>query len=284
MSVEQRPKPGRAARRRRRDRLIATLGTLACHAFMLFVVLASWGRPPIAPPEPPPMEVTLVTPPPPAPVIVAPAAEPAPAASPAKAVGPKTPTPPQPAKVQPPPTPKRIVKVVQPSEVPPRIVPPEPAPPLTEPSVTSAQLASAITADSEAAGDAGLGAGDGVGSGSGGGGSGAGGRCDMVRRLQRALRDDASVRSAIARAHRAPGFEGRPLVVWNGDWVQHGDEEGKGLASLRQAIAVEVGFAPKACRSQAMRGLVMLSLNDSRGTRVILGAGAWRWSDLLFAR
>jgi hypothetical protein len=284
MSVDaQRPQSGRAARRRRRDRTVATIGTLAGHALVLLVVLASWGRPPIAPPEPPAMEVTLVTPPP-APVVIAPAAEPAPAPSSAKAAGPKTPTPPKPAKVQPPPTPKRIVKVVEPSEVPPRIVPPEPAPPLTEPSVTSAQLASATTADTEAAGDAGLGAGNGEGSGSGGGGAGAGGRCDMVRRLQRALRDDASVRSAIARAHRAPGFEGRPLVVWNGDWVQHGEEEGKGLASLRQAIAVEVGFAPKACRSQAMRGLVMLSLNDGRGTRVVLGAGAWRWSDLLFAR
>jgi hypothetical protein len=74
-------------------------------------------------------------------------------------------------------------------------------------------------------------------------------------------------------------------VVWNGEWVQHGLEEGKGLASVRQAIAVEVAFAPRPCRAQPMQGLVLLSLNDAPGSpRLVLGAGAWRWSDLLFAR
>jgi hypothetical protein len=215
--------------------------------------------------------------------VVAPTAEPAAESSPAKAAGPPKPVPPKPAPVHAPPPPQRIVKAA-PSEVPPRIVPPEPAPPRTEPSVSAAELASAVTADSEAAGEGGQGVGGGDGSGSGGGGAGSGGRCDMVRRLQKALRNDASVKAAIAQIRRAPGFEGRPLVVWNGDWVRHGDEDGKGLASVRQAIAVEVGFAPRACRSQPMRGMVMLSLNDGPGARVVLGAGAWRWSDLLFAR
>jgi hypothetical protein len=284
MSVEaQAHDTGRASRRRRCSRLAATVGSLAVHALVLSAVLASWGHPPIIP-EPPAMEVTLVTPPPPPPVIVAPAAaDPAPDSTPAKAAGPPKPTPPKPAPVHAPPPPQRMVKAPPPPEVPRRYVPPEPTPPRTEPSVSAAELASATTADSEAAGEGGLGAGGGDGSG-GGGGSGSGGRCDMVQRLQKALRNDAGVRAAIAQVHRAPGFEGRPLVVWNGDWVRHGDEDGKGLASVRQAIAVEVGFAPKACRSQPMRGLVMLSLNDSPGSRVVLGAGAWRWSDLLLIR
>jgi hypothetical protein len=34
-----------------------------------------------------------------------------------------------------------------------------------------------------------------------------------------------------------------------------------------------------------MRGLVLLSLNDAPGApRLVLGAGAWRWSDLTLAR
>ena len=78
---------------------------------------------------------------------------------------------------------------------------------------------------------------------------------------------------------------GKPIVLWNGDWVQRGGEEGKGLAGVRQAIAVEVAFAPQPCRVQAMHGLVLLSLNDAPGSaRVVLGSSAWRWSDLLFVR
>jgi hypothetical protein len=106
----------------------------------------------------------------------------------------------------------------------------------------------------------------------------------MVRRLQAALRGDAAIQATLAQAHRS-GAAGAPILVWNGDWVRRDDQDGKGLAGVRQAIAVEVAFAPKPCRNQPMRGLVLLSLNDRPGApRIVLGAGAWRWSDLLFAR
>ena len=269
---------GRGARRR----LAAGAGALAVHALAFLAVLHEWGK---EPPrlEAPPIEVMLVAPPPPPPPVLLPTGEPS-AGAPAEAPGPTVPDPPQPSKPTPPPTPQRITKAPEPTEVPPRYVPPEPAPQVTEVSVSAAELASATTAESEAAGGGG-GAGDGYGLGGGGDGAGRGGRCDMVARLQRALRNDPSVRRALAGARRAPGFEGRPLMIWNGDWVRHGAEEGKGLASLRQAIAVEVGFSPKACKSQSMRGLVLLSLTDSPGGgRVVLGTGAWRWSDLLEVR
>ena len=74
-------------------------------------------------------------------------------------------------------------------------------------------------------------------------------------------------------------------MVWNGDWIRSSSEDGKGLAGVRQAIAMEVAFAPEACRAEPMHGLVLLALNDGPGApRLVLGAGAWRWSDLLFAR
>jgi hypothetical protein len=170
------------------------------------------------------------------------------------------------------PPPKVRRTPVVPTEVKPRLAEvaetPEPAPP--EPQVSAAELASALTAE-----------GDGEsGEGGSGGGSGRGG-CGMVRRLQAALRSDARVRAAAAEAHRETG---RPILVWNGDWVRRGAQDGKGLAGVRQAIAVEVAFAPKACRDQPMRGLVLLSLADAPGApRIVLGeGGAWRWSDLLF--
>ncbi len=103
----------------------------------------------------------------------------------------------------------------------------------------------------------------------------------MVRRLQGALRRDGQVQAAVAQA-RAGGSGGGAILLWNGDWIQSRGEEGKGLAGVRQAIMLEVAFAPEACRLQPVHGLVLISLNDAPGAaRVALGSGEWRWSDLL---
>ena len=104
----------------------------------------------------------------------------------------------------------------------------------------------------------------------------------MVRRLQDALRGDAEVRAAIDAASRRLNASGRAIQVWDGDWLQNGAEAGKGLAGVRQAIAMEVAFAPADCRAEPMRGLVLLSLGEgAAASRVALGTSAWRWSDLL---
>ena len=110
-----------------------------------------------------------------------------------------------------------------------------------------------------------------------GGGGGGDGGCDMARRLQEALRKDALVQNAVAGA-RTP----RAILIWNGDWVQGHGEDGKGLAAVREAIMWEIGFAPTACRSEPVHGLVLLSLNQGAGgARLVMGGGDWRWSDLL---
>ena len=72
-------------------------------------------------------------------------------------------------------------------------------------------------------------------------------------------------------------------MLWNGDWVQTGGQDGKGLSAAREAITWEVAFAPEACRHQRMHGVVLLSLADG-STRFAIGSGDWRWSDLLGLR
>jgi len=202
--------------------------------------------------EPPVIAVELVEPPPP---VVTPPTPPTPEppdpAPPVKA-------PPKPEKPKPPPPPRIAAR---PARTPP---PPDVVPIAAGPSadgvseVSDAELAGAATA----------------GSGAGGG------ACNMPRRLQAALRKDRQVQAAVAEAHR-----GKAIRVWNGDWVRHGAQEGAGLAAVREAIMWEVGFAPEACRTERVRGLVMISLNDAPGSaRLVVGSGQWRWSDLLFSR
>lgn len=112
------------------------------------------------------------------------------------------------------------------------------------------------------------------------GSGGEGGSCNMPLLLQTALRRDHLARAALAEAHR-----GRPILVWNGAWVRRPGQEGEGLAAVRESIMWEVGFAPEACRSQVVQGLVLLSMGDNPDApQIVLGQGQWRWTDLLFSR
>lgn len=123
------------------------------------------------------------------------------------------------------------------------------------------------------------GAGTGTGSGSGGAG-GSAGVCDMVGRLESALRDDPDVVAAVRRS-LAGAEAGSALLVWNGDWVTSPGEAGKGLAGVRQAIAVEVAFAPAACRAERVTGYAVVALADEPAApRLAIGPGIWRWSEL----
>jgi len=208
------------------------------------------------------MAVELVAAPPP----VVPPTPPAPAPTP------PTPTPPEPPKPEPPkpappkPTPPRIKARVTPAHPDMAPVPAaeEDSAGEAEVELSDAQLASAATAGSGASG---------------------GGACDMTRWLQAALRKDRQVQAAVADAHRLGGSAGKPLFVWNGDWIRSHGQDGAGLAAVREAIMWEVAFAPAACRAQPVRGLVLLSLDDRPGApRLVVGSDRWRWSDLLHAR
>jgi len=111
------------------------------------------------------------------------------------------------------------------------------------------------------------------------GGGGGGGSCDLARAVQQALRRDPLVHTAVQGADRL----GKAVMMWNGDWVRSGGQDGKGLSAVREAIMWEVAFAPESCRNERMHKPVLLSLADGR-TRFAIGSGDWRWSDLLGVR
>jgi len=130
----------------------------------------------------------------------------------------------------------------------------DPKPPQSGVELSAAELAGAASADS----------------------GGGGGSCDLARQVQSALRKDSLVQAAVA------GSGGKAIMVWNGDWVRNGGEDGKGLAAVREAITWEVAFAPDACKSRPVHGLILLSMNTAPGAaKLAVGAGEWRWSDLV---
>ncbi|MBS0333569.1 MAG: hypothetical protein JSS35_12450, partial [Proteobacteria bacterium] len=224
--------------------------SVAAHLGLLAVLLtARQALPPGA--DLPPIEVALV----------GPTHEPDSGAPPAAA----------PAKAEPKPAPAQIKPTPPRADLKPIPAASRPEPDST-PELTDAQIATAATA----------GAGEGAGEGSG---VGSGGRpCDMVRRVQAALRKDPRVRAAVADAELARGAPGKALYIWNGDWIRSRGQEGNGLAAAREAIMWEVAFAPESCRAEPVHGLVRFSLADGSNAGLVLGGGTWRWSDLLRPR
>lgn len=224
-----------------------------------------------------PIVVDLFTPPPPPPPPPAPQSAPEEAApqDAGAASGPPTPDPPAA------PPPLRLREAPPTRQVPPVPIAPSTAPPVP---IAMASLSAAQLSGAARAGSGSGQSGDGIGGGNGNG-NGSGGACDMIRRLQDALRDDDDLRVAVAQAHGGLSSSSRALLIWDGDWIQNPGQEGKGLAGLRQAIAAEVAFSPRECRTQAVRGLVLLTLADAPGApKVALGTGLWRWNDLTGAR
>lgn len=242
----------------RRRRLITGALSGAIHVALLAALVTI--RPAATPaPAAPELIPVILAPPPPPPPPPEPQPQPQPEAEKPKPAPPKK-APPAPKKD--PVAPKLVVARIK------------PAPPTVVPIPASTKAAYGFTEASD--GDvAGASTAEGGGS---GGGSGAG--CNMTRRLQAALRKDRQAQAAMSQAHR-----GRPIMMWNGDWVRHPSQEGAGLAAVREAILWEVGFAPEACKAETQRGMVLISMNDGPGAaRLVVGSGAWRWQDLLFTR
>ena len=213
-------------RTQRWSRGLAAPVSVAAHAGVLAAVLLAHVEPPPAPIEPEPMTVALVSmarlmpPPPPPPKTPEPPAE-----------EPPKPAPPKPVK----PAPAKPLRKLHISKAP---------PPPDMPPVPAGKALTRVSGDT-----ASLDAGDGVSEGELAGawtaGSGPPGRpCDMVQRLERALRRDPDVRAAVARVRQNGTGSSRAVRLWNGDWIRSTGEEGEGLAGVRQAIMVEVGFAP----------------------------------------
>jgi hypothetical protein len=236
--------PSRPPRRRR---ALGLATSAAAHALIFAAVATAWKNPPTSF-EVQPIAVSLIQPPPPTP----------PPPPPKKPSTPRAPTHAEAAK----PPAAHNIRVRQARNVPADVTPLAITPTHTD--TPGDQLSEAQIAGASGGGEGGE------------GGSGHG--CNMASRVQGALRKDQLVQAAIST------LGGKAVMVWNGEWVQHDGQDGRGLAAVREAIMWEVAFAPPECRTEPVHGLVLLSMNGGGGTRLAVGSGEWRWSDLLGAR
>ncbi|HWY63288.1 MAG TPA: hypothetical protein VNW15_15410 [Rhizomicrobium sp.] len=238
---------GLRAPARRRGRVMAWAFSIAAHLTVFTALFWPYaGPPPHA--DTPPILVNLVDEP-----------KPEPPGPPDKPPGPPAAAP---VKAE---VPQKPVRATARRRSAPAPAPAEDSKPLTDTFadvLSETELAGATSADAEGAG-----------------GGGGGGSCDIARIVQQALRRDPLVRSAVGNADRL----GKSVMLWNGDWVRSGGQDGKGLSAVREAVLWEVAFAPAACRNKRVHGLVLLSLADGN-TRFAIGSGDWRWSDLLEVR
>lgn len=267
----------------RRNTSLAIFVSLTIHACVVGVIWGMRAEPPEAPPQLPVVMVDLIDPPEPVPP-PEPLPDPAPMGPPAE-----TPTPSQAAQTQeaakaptvapkPQTAPPPKIHRTPPPRLPTEVVAVSSAPPAPNMRLLGdGEMAGALVAGAGAGG----GAGDGGSGGGGSGGSGTGTGCDMAGRLQALVRRDARVQSTVRAAQAQMQSGRRAIVIWDGDWVYALDQDGRGLAGVRQAIAVEVAFAPRECRMERVNGTVVVSLGDDPGSpRLAFVAPNWRWGEL----
>jgi hypothetical protein len=243
----------RRAKRQTADRAAAIALSVTAHAAVFaFVLVSVQPKLEMPPPAEVPIPVEIMAPPPPPPPPPKPKVSRQRASAP-----PKTADKPAPGR------PERAPIVAHKT----------PTPPVQVPTLAAGLVKGA---PSQGAGSAnGVSEGELAGAAVAGSGDGTGDGCDMAGRVQAALRKDSLVQSAVSTRG------GRAIRVWNGDWVQTDSEDGHGLSAVRESILWAVGFAPRECRNESVRGLVLFKAG---GARLVLGAGQWRWSDLLIAR
>lgn len=104
--------------------------------------------------------------------------------------------------------------------------------------------------------------------------------CDLTQWLQTALQNNPQSQVALAQIPRPARSVANALMLWNGRWVDMPVAAG-GLQTLRAAVLAGVASAPAACRSEVIRGPVLLTLADPAGSTILaIGSGEWRWDDL----
>lgn len=126
---------------------------------------------------------------------------------------------------------------------------------------------------------------------------GVAGQCQLTLDTQAAIERDPAAMAELAALPPGLRTEADAVMVWNGQWVDlaapvaTGSKEvvtdpGSGApavpSAIGSAIAAVVEAASPACRDGLVAGPVFIPIPEpGRTTILVIGSGAWRWSDML---
>lgn len=106
--------------------------------------------------------------------------------------------------------------------------------------------------------------------------------CQLTSWLQAALEKDPQVQGALALIPRPTRSVANAVMIWDGGWVTPPHAASGGVGVLRMALLSGIKSAPAACQAQPIRGAELMTLTNGADTTVLaIGAGEWRWSDLV---
>lgn len=106
--------------------------------------------------------------------------------------------------------------------------------------------------------------------------------CALTGWLQAALQADPQVQAALPLIPRPARSVANALMLWDGGWVPAPERAMAGVAAIRTALISGIRAAPAACQTQTIRGAELMTLTSGSDTTVLaVGAGEWRWADLV---
>jgi hypothetical protein len=107
--------------------------------------------------------------------------------------------------------------------------------------------------------------------------------CELGEGLRRAIQANPVLANSIEQI--APGSRSvaNAIMLWEGAWVSMQDPVSQAaVTTLRQAITEGIEAAPPECLAAELTGPRFVILSDGiKSTTLVIGSGAWRWSQLL---
>lgn len=114
--------------------------------------------------------------------------------------------------------------------------------------------------------------------------AGEAGGCALAARTAEAIAKDPAAMAELAALPPAYRTSADAVMLWNGEWLAGapGSIASPATPSLRRVVAQVVAEASPECRAAPMGGPQFVAIPEQgRTTTLVIGSGAWRWSDLL---